>query len=185
MNVYDFDGTLYSGDSTVDFFLYALKRNPLLLRYLPEQVAGFALYAAKKIDKNRLKQHFYSFLKGISAETLVEAFWDSHQDRIFSWYSSQQQPEDVVISASPDFLLRPICKRMGIQHLIASQVDSRTGACLGENCRGQEKVLRFRAVFGDAVIHRFYSDSESDLPMAKLAQEAYRVEKGQILPWDV
>ena len=65
MNVYDFDGTLYSGDSTVDFYLYALKKHPSLLRFVPEQAAGFLLYGMKRISKNDLKQHFYSFLKGI------------------------------------------------------------------------------------------------------------------------
>lgn len=47
MNVYDFDGTIYNGDSTIDFFLYALKRNPSVLRYLPKQVWGFVLYGIK------------------------------------------------------------------------------------------------------------------------------------------
>ena len=37
MNVYDFDGTIYDGDSTVDFFLHALKRNPSVLLHLPKQ----------------------------------------------------------------------------------------------------------------------------------------------------
>lgn len=37
MNVYDFDGTIYDGDSSVDFFLYALKRMPSLIRYAPRQ----------------------------------------------------------------------------------------------------------------------------------------------------
>ena len=35
MNIYDFDGTLYDGDSTFDFILYSLKKHPSLLRFLP------------------------------------------------------------------------------------------------------------------------------------------------------
>lgn len=184
MNVYDFDGTIYDGDSTVDFYLYALKKHPLLLRYLPVQAKGFALYAMKKIDKNCLKQHFYSFLKGVSGEALVESFWDSHQNKIYPWYLQQQKTDDVVISASPDFLLRPICSRLGIACLIASDVDPATGTCLGENCRGQEKVIRFRAEFPETQIQQFYSDSQSDLPMARLARKAFLIEKGKVLPWN-
>ena len=59
MNVYDFDGTIYEGDSTVDFFLYALKNRPSVLRYLPKQICGFILYAAKRIDKTKLKEYFF------------------------------------------------------------------------------------------------------------------------------
>ena len=37
MNVFDFDGTIYSGDSTIDFYFFALKRNVKLLLFLPRQ----------------------------------------------------------------------------------------------------------------------------------------------------
>ena len=35
MNIYDFDGTLYHGDSTMDFLKYSFKKHPSLLRFLP------------------------------------------------------------------------------------------------------------------------------------------------------
>ena len=44
MNVYDFDGTIYDGDSTIDFFFYSLKKKPSLICYLPKQATGFLLY---------------------------------------------------------------------------------------------------------------------------------------------
>ena len=44
MNGYDFDKTIYDGDSTIDFYIYSLKRNITLIRYLPIQVYGFILY---------------------------------------------------------------------------------------------------------------------------------------------
>ena len=79
MNVYDFDGTIYNGDSTVDFYLFALKRKPSLIRYLPKQLWGFVLYGLKRINKTQLKEYFFSFLPAIDAETLVEAFWNGER----------------------------------------------------------------------------------------------------------
>ena len=32
MNVYDFDKTIYDGDSSVDFYKFSLKRHPKLAR---------------------------------------------------------------------------------------------------------------------------------------------------------
>lgn len=32
-NIYDFDKTIYDGDSTVDFFLFCLKREPILILF--------------------------------------------------------------------------------------------------------------------------------------------------------
>jgi len=183
MNVYDFDGTIYAGDSTVDFFLYSVKKNPLLLRYLPKQAWGFLLYICKRISKTQMKAYFFSFLKGIDCQSAVDSFWEQHQDKIYDWYLNQQKQDDMIISASPEFLLKPVCARMGINHLIASEVDPHTGMFTGENCRGQEKVRRLAAEFNVSHIDRFYSDSRSDLPLASIADEAFLVERGVVKEW--
>lgn len=185
MNVYDFDGTIYNGDSTVDFFLYVLKRNPSVLLYLPKQAWGFILYRTKRIDKTELKEHFFSFLSAINTEVLAEAFWNRNQDRIFDWYLKQQNEDDIIISASPKFLLRPICSRLGVRNLIASEVDPKSGAFTGENCHGQEKVRRLESEYNVTHIDRFYSDSRSDLPLAKIADKAFLVDKGMVSEWKI
>ena len=185
MNVYDFDGTIYGGDSTVDFYLYTLKKNPLLLRYLPRQIHGFILYKAKKISKTQMKEYFYSFLQGVQAQALLEDFWQQHEKQIFAWYADRQRENDLVISASPEFLLAPICRKLGIRHLLASRVDPCTGRYTGENCRGTEKINRFRSAYPHESVEEFYSDSLADLPLAKIAQRAYLIQKGKITDWKI
>lgn len=182
MNVYDFDGTIYDGDSTVDFYRFALKRHPGLIRYLPKQAWGAALYAFKRIDKTAMKQYFFSFLNGIHTQQIATEFWECHERKLMPWYLAQQAPEDVVISASPEFLLEPICRKRNIR-LLASRVDPRTGVFQGENCRGEEKCKRFRQAFPGEAIQCFYSDSLSDAPMANIAQQAFLVRKGTPRPW--
>lgn len=183
MNVYDFDGTIYAGDSTVDFFMFALKRKPALIRYVPKQAWGFLLYGFKRISKTELKEYFFSFLSGIDAEKLTEDFWDQNRYKIYKWYLDQQQSGDIIISASPRFLLQPICNRLKIRHLIASEVDPETGLFSGKNCRGQEKAQRLAAEYSVTCIDSFYSDSRSDLPLAKIAEKAYLVKKGIVSEW--
>lgn len=183
MNVYDFDGTIYRGDSTVDFFGYAVRKNPLLLRYLPKQLWGFLLFALKRIDKTALKEYFFCFLPAIDIEKTVEEFWDLNQDRIYAWYLQQKREDDIVISASPEFLLLPICERLGIGHLLASRVNTADGTFVGENCRGQEKVRRLVAEYGITRVEAFYSDSLSDLPLASIAEKAYLVKRGRVSKW--
>ena len=183
MNVYDFDGTIYDGDSSVDFFLYALERKPSLLRYAPRQAWGFLLCGLKRISKTRLKEYYFSFLSGIDTEKLTEDFWNQKRHKIYKWYLDQQQPDDIIISASPEFLLQPICRRLGICHLIASEVDPETGMFAGENCRGQEKVQRLESEYNVNHIDTFYSDSLSDRPLAEIADKAFWVDKGIIREW--
>ena len=46
MNVYDFDDTIFRGDSTRAFWAYCLKRAPGLARFLPRQCAAAVRFAS-------------------------------------------------------------------------------------------------------------------------------------------
>lgn len=185
MNVYDFDGTIYCGDSSLDFYFYCLCHRPLIIRFLPKQLLGILAYKLRFISKTQGKAAFFSFLKGIkNVSTLVNEFWASRSSGIQPWYITQQTADDVVISASPEFLLTPICQRLKVR-LIASIVVPETGGFESENCYGIEKVRRFRSVFPTESIDAFYSDSTSDEPMAALAQQCYLVKKGKVHEWIV
>lgn len=184
MNVYDFDDTIFRGDSTRAFWAYCLRRAPRLLRRLPLQCAAALRYLAGRTEKEAFKQAFFSFLADLpDTERWVEDFWQSHMDRIRPWYLAQKQPEDLVISASPEFLLAPVCRRLGIRAPIASPVDPHTGQYLGRNCKGAEKPVRFFERYPGGVIDAFYSDSRSDEPLAQLARDAYLVRGDTLIPW--
>lgn len=182
MNVYDFDHTIYDGDSTLDFYKYCLKRKPIIIFYLFIQILGFLKYKLKLWDKHQFKQCFYGFLKYLDdPNQYVEDFWKIHKKKIKGWYFSQKEDTDVIISASPEFLLENICQEINV-YLIASKVDIKTGTLLGENCYGEEKVRRFKERFPNSTINQFYSDSFSDRPLADLAKESYLVKKDKVIP---
>lgn len=186
MNIYDFDGTLYAGDSTMDFLKYSFKKHPALIRFLPAMgIAALKHYGFHSIEKTCMKETFYSLFTGYDAESLLEEFWDIHEKNIFPWYpGKQQKDDDIIISASPEFLLKPICQRLGIRYLIASRVDSKTGKYTGKNCHGPDKVLRLKEELGITQCDNFYSDAYSDQPMAEIAEKAWMVEKdGAITDW--
>jgi len=185
MNVYDFDKTIYDGDSTLDFYLFALKRKPGLIKYLPIQVLGCLKYLLGICTKLEFKEKFYYFLNGIDdTDNLIEVFWNEKQSKIKEWYLNSKKDSDLIISASPVFLLEPICKKIGIKHLIASEVNKKTGICEGENCYGEEKVVRLKKEFRDATIKEFYSDSLSDSPLSLLADKRFIVSGANIVEWD-
>ncbi len=183
MNVYDFDKTIYDGDSTVDFWIYCLKRYPRSVRRIPKTVCVFVLFRLGLSDRENFKECFYRFLKDIpDCEREVKAFWNQNIKKIKPWYLSEKQNTDVVISASPDFIISEICARLNINS-IASKVDPQTGTLLSKNCRGNEKVKRFYEQFPQAVIENFYSDSKSDVALAQIAQNAYLVQKNRVTKW--
>ena len=131
-----------------------------------------------------MKQRYYSFFKGVDVIAMAEKFWDENMSKIRTWYKGLQRSDDLVITASPEFLIRPICDRLGIKNLIASDVDTATGKTLGPNCRDREKVVRYRREYGEEPIQLFYSDSFADTPLAHLAEKAYMIIDGEITDWD-
>ncbi|MBR6729011.1 MAG: haloacid dehalogenase-like hydrolase [Clostridia bacterium] len=185
MNCYDFDKTIFKGDSSVSFYLFCLLRHKKMLWRLPKQIAAyFRYYVLHRISKTQMKEIFYGYFRDIpDIDKAVSDFWEKNLSKIKPFYLSQQKEDDIIISASPEFFLRPACQKLGISHLIASEVDPGTGVCASENCHGKEKVRRLLSLFPDAVIADFYSDSLSDTPLAELAQSAYLVKGEKILPW--
>ena len=65
MNVYDFDKTIYDGDSTVDFYIYCLKKFPQIIILLPMQLIAIIKYKMKVINKTKMKEEIYGYLKWI------------------------------------------------------------------------------------------------------------------------
>ena len=62
MNVYDFDNTIFRGDSTVRFILFCLGRHPMLWTRLPGQIASGAAYLLGKKSKQRFKEGLFTAL---------------------------------------------------------------------------------------------------------------------------
>lgn len=185
VNVYDFDNTIYDGDSSVDFYVFCLKRHPSILGCLPRQIRGAIMYGMGRIPKVHFKEIFFCFLQKLeNTDEEVDLFWGVNEKQIKGWYHTQQKCDDLVISASPFFLLKNICDRLQIKYLIASPVNSQTGKFEGHNCYGEEKVTAFLRGFPGLEIDNFYTDSVSDAPLAALSHSSYLVKRDKVTLWD-
>lgn len=184
-NVYDFDKTIFKKDSSVEFYKFCLKKKPSILKYVFAQLFYFILYLFSFINKTKFKEHVFVFLKSFdNIDELVKEFWEKNKKDIREFYIGRHEENDVVISASPYFLLKPICDELGIKHLIASDVDSKSGKFNKPNCYGKEKVIRLDAEFDDIEINEFFSDSYSDQPLADLANDPYIIKHDKIYKWN-
>lgn len=187
MNVFDFDKTIYDGDSTVDFCLYLMGRYPAVIGDFISNLGIVLKYKFGKTTKTEMKESLYKCFRRVpDMEKELTLFWDGHMKKVEKWYLDVKREDDVIISASPEFLLSECCKRLGIKYLIASRVDGKTGKYSGLNCYGEEKPKRFDEFFGKerrSEIENFYSDSYSDTPLALLAKEAYIIKDHTTHPW--
>ena len=183
MNVYDFDGTIYNGDSTRDFVLYMLIHYPKVIKYMPTFFIATLKYVFGAISKTKMKETLYRFLNSFKMgeiDRIVVEFWSKNKKNIYDWYYEKKNKTDVIVSASPRFILQYICDELGV-NLICSEVNKTNGDYIGLNCYGEEKVSRFFKEYPNATINEFYSDSKSDTPLAKKAKTAFIVKPGGII----
>jgi len=184
VNSYDFDKTIFYPDSSVCFYKYCLKKYPAaILKTIFGTSCKAVNYAMGKIEIKELKVQLFSFLKYLpDVDSTVEQFWEEHFNGIGQWYLEQKKNDDLIISASPYFLLYPVCRKLGV-NLIATPMDKRTGIINGKNCHDSEKVRRFYEEYPDGKTENFYSDSLSDSPMAEIADQAWLVTKHKLSAW--
>ena len=127
INVYDFDKTIYYNDSTSDFYVFCLKRHPKIAAHFPKTMLAFIKYLLRINTKTQFKEVMYEFLHEVDIEKDLPDFWETHKHKIKPFYIEHKKEDDVIISASPEFLLKPICEITGIKNLMASRVDPKTG----------------------------------------------------------
>jgi len=183
-NVYDFDKTIVYPDSGAAFFQFCLRRHPGLLRYLPLSIAALLRFVVKHRRSAPFKAEYYRYLRGLpDLHGEVRLFWQTKADELLKpWYLKQMRPDDIIVSCSAEFFLRPLCEQLGVR-LVATHVDTETGRLEGFSCYGAEKARRLQEDFGDVEIDEFYSDSLTDAPLAAMAKRAYLVKGDERKPW--
>ena len=185
---FDFDGTLTVCDSFTAFLRWrsrGLGEALGLLRMAPTAAA----YIGSR-DRGRLKSAAVrAFLQGSPREALerqAERFAAVASGRLLrpdalaAWSSHKARGERlVIVTASPEEIVRPFARRLGADTLIGSRLlwtaQDRVGAGLdGPNCRGPEKVRRLREAFGaDVAPDDAYGDTDGDREMLALARRGH------------
>ena len=185
MNVYDFDETIFYPNCTFKFSLWCVCRHPgLLFTYVPGMVVQAVGFKLGKIPQYKFLRKFFEFMGKLpDYDKEINAFWDKNEKNISRWYLAQKREDDLIISGSPECVVKPIADRLGVK-LMATQYDREYGVFYGNLMLAQSKA-RFIIDQGMPVIDNFYSDSLSDTPIALCAEHAFLVKKKATkpVPW--
>lgn len=184
MNVFDFDNTIYNGESFVDLFIMVLGKDPSLLRYVPTMVSGIVQYKTGTLRLEtaleRYSKPFEDYIATLpDLDALVDEFWDKHMHKIKSFYDDVRSDDDIVLSASPQIVVEEVCRRLGIKRCIGTQFDRETGK-LGRVCFRENKIAAFREAYPDAHIDTLYTDSMHDKPLMDISDSVYFVKGNKI-----
>ena len=183
MNVYDFDNTIYDGESLYDFFIFSMKKKPKLIRYFPLILYTLIFYKLRMISiekfyklANKMSSVFQDFSDENVVDQFVEEFWQKNRHKLKPKYLEMLTDKDVIITGSPRMLISGIMNELAVlpSNIVCSELNLSTG-CFDFICLRENKVSVFKEKFPNAVIDKFYTDSLNDIPMMKLAKCSYLV----------
>jgi phosphatidylglycerophosphatase C len=183
---FDFDGTLTIRDSFTEFLRWRAGPGAWALG-LVKLAPALAAYA-KDRDRGRIKAaSVKEFLLGVSRQTLeaeaaafAEEIWPRFMrpDALEVWNDwGQRGAHRVIVTASPTTTVAPFARKLGAEALLGTEFvfdadDRITGDFAGPNCRGQEKVRRLKAAYGeDMTLTAAYGDTSGDTEMLAMAQQ--------------
>ena len=165
MTVFDFDNTIYDGESGLDLFLYYFKKDPMqIAKYVPKFGEAFVKYKMGKLSIENVMTEYSYILKECcehfdNIEEEFVKFWDEHEGKIKSFYPKIHKDDDVILSACPEVLLKEICRRIGITHYIGSEIDVKTGT-IKSICYRENKIKKFltveRLIYLSVIVFLFF-----------------------------
>ncbi len=100
LNIYQFNNVIYNGNINRDFYLFVLKDNFLLIRYLFYNIYNYILSKLFKKYKNRYEKNRYKYFKDIpDLEETIIRFYERNK------YNSLPNKANVVIDRVPSILI--------------------------------------------------------------------------------
>lgn len=184
MKAFDFDNTLYHGESSLDFALFMIKKNKKIILWLPRIFINFLTYKLCLIKTEQIVSLINAFMKSVikkdyDVEALVDEFWKENKQKLNKNLVKKISKDDVIITAGPSFLINGIKKRLGTSNLICSvfDIDKR---CVEYLNFGENKVKEYRKRYGDEKVDIFYTDSYNDKAMMEISKNVFLVGKNGI-----
>ena len=194
--LFDFDGTLYPKDSFTGFIFYTLSKRHIVkkgFKILPWiQAYYLKLYPAHamrpRLFQSMFKDISANFLQNLAQEYAQQLIQNLDQELLQQLRLHQQNGDRVVlVSASVDLYLVPICKALNIE-LICTATEIKNGLLTGhyssEDCSCEQKKLRILQQYNleDYQYIYAYGNSEEDLDMLSLADHPYMMGENKSLP---
>ena len=185
--LFDLDNTLLAGDSDYEWGQFLVDRGVLeRASYEAQNRAYYDQYVAGRLDIHEylgfalrpLAAHTREELEGWHAEFMAARIVPMIAPQARALVRAHREAGDLcaIITATNSFVTAPIAREFGVEHLIATEPESRhgrfTGRVAGTPCFRDGKLRRLEewlAGLGrrlaDFAESAFYSDSHNDLPL--------------------
>lgn len=178
--LFDFDGTLSWPDSNLVFGRYCFRHSVRPWLFLPL----IGVCAVSRLFNPRgvwWRENIRRFITDDMVRRFVPGFVREHRRNRFGWAAERVAAERAVgnkvllITASPDYLIDKLVRDMKFDAVICSKMNKDKPWKYRFLCHGENKVYAMDewARENKFIPHvvRAYSDSKSDMPMMKIADQ--------------
>lgn len=185
IHAFDFDGTLTSRDTLLEFIRYACGTKAFALGFLRHAhllvLMKLHLYPNWKA-KQRIFSYFFKGMDLKAFDSLCQHFADDNRhllrpEGIQTLQQAKAEGAEVlIVSASIDNWVQPFFPDANVLGTKIEVVNgSLTGRFLTKNCYGQEKVNRILALYPDRNTYHLiaYGDSRGDKELLSFADEPH------------
>lgn len=200
ITIFDLDETLIAGDSDYEWGQFLIDKRLVNTKKFKEMNDRFYKQykeGALNIDEylnfscSTLTQYSIQELQAFRSEFVAERIAPIILKEAQNLVENHRKQGDtlLVITATIEFITRPIVDKFGIDTLIAPEpeilADRYTGKTIGLPSFGEGKVTRLHQWLKTQEISMegsyFYSDSHNDLPLLRLVDNPVAVDPDQIL----
>lgn len=198
--IFDLDNTLLAGDSDHAFGEFLVAKH-LVSQETFKQANDYFYqqYQQGKLDIHEyldfalkpLTKHSLEELQRLHQEFMAEYIKPIMLEKAAELLAQHRAQGDflLIITATNDFVTKPIAKALGVDAILATQaqiIDNRyTGKVSGTPCFQQGKVTRLNAWLEGKQYNLqgsyFYSDSHNDLPLLQMVDNPVAVDADEIL----
>ncbi len=183
MQVFDFDNTIYHGESTFDFAMFIIKRKKSLLKCAPGITLLLIKYKRCKMNalefQTELEKFTGPFLQNKEfIKKSVQDFWQKNRKKLDQNIIKKIKKNDVILTCSPSFLIKEIENDLNTKNIVATEIDIDEGKIHFLNF-GKNKVKIFQEKFPKKKIQTVYTDSYNDKALMDVAKNVYLVKKGK------
>jgi HAD superfamily hydrolase (TIGR01490 family) len=193
--IFDVDFTLTKRETLMEFYIFMIKKDLKLIKYLPRSLGATLLYISRIFDAQKAKEYFIAFIDGIEEKKmkeLVKEFYEKKLSKIFYKDAMDMMKRlkgegflVYLISASAEFYLNELYNIKEVDKVIGTRFKCDKGIhrrnMEGVNCKGEEKVTRLMEILKEEKIEvdfknsYMFSDSLSDLPLLNLVGNPFLI----------
>ena len=158
--LFDVDYTITKKETLMEFYKYIVSRDIKNIKFLPRALYSGAMYGVGIYDEKRVKESFLKFIENIEEKELAILTKEFYHDRLSKILYKDavdmikklknEGYMVILISASPEFYIKEFYAIDEVDLIIGTRFKFENGKFIrsmdGNNCKGQEKVRRLKAV---------------------------------------